>query len=319
MRILFAGTPEAAVPSLHALLESPHEVVGVLTRPDAPVGRGRALHPSPVKEVATAAGIPVLTPKGLRSRTVQDQVRALDPELAVVVAYGVILPAAALQIPRHGWINLHFSLLPRWRGAAPAQRAVLAGQRSTGLSVFRIEEGLDTGPVLSTRGVDIGRHETSGQLLERMAALGASDLVAAADAIQDGTAVFTPQDEDGVTYADKLTPQEARVDWSASAETVGDLIRGMSPDPGAWTQWHGARIKILGTEEPRDTPDAPSAALAPGVLHASRKQVFVGTGSTPLALSVVAPAGKRPMRAADWARGAHLVQGSTFDTEGEQA
>lgn len=319
MRILFAGTPEAAVPSLRALIGSPHEVVGVLTRPDAPVGRGRALHPSPVRVVAEEARVPVLTPRGLKSAEVQQHLRDLQADLAVVVAYGVIIPSAALDIPRHGWVNLHFSLLPAWRGAAPAQRAVLAGQETTGLSIFRIEAGLDTGPVVSTSEVAIGPHETSGQLLERMATLGADALVAAASAIGDGTATFTPQDDEGATYAQKLTPAQAHVDWTAPAEDVDALIRGMSPDPGAWTTWNGGRFKLLGTEETR-SGDAPSS-LPPGQLQASRKQLVVGTGTVPVAISTVAPAGKKPMRAADWARGAHLTAGSAFDgdLEGQQA
>jgi methionyl-tRNA formyltransferase len=319
MRILFAGTPEAAVPSLRALIDSPHEVVGVLTRPDAPLGRGRTLHPSPVRVVAEEARVPVLTPRGLKSAEVQQHLRDLQADLAVVVAYGVIIPPAALDIPRHGWVNLHFSLLPAWRGAAPAQRAVLAGQETTGLSIFRIEAGLDTGPVVSTSDVAIGPHETSGQLLERMATLGADALVAAATAIGDGTATFTPQDDDGATYAQKLTPAQAHVDWTAPAEDVDALIRGMSPDPGAWTTWNGSRFKLLGTEETR-SGDAPSSLL-PGQLQASRKQLVVGTGTVPVAISTVAPAGKKPMRAADWARGAHLTAGSTFDgdLEGQQA
>src|SRR5690625_4384271 len=182
MRLLFAGTPEAALPSLRALLDSRHEVVGVLTRADAPSGRGRTLRPSPVRVLADEAGIPVLTPRSLRDPQVQQQLRDLAPEVAPVVAYGNLIPPAALEIPAHGWINLHFSMLPAWRGAAPAQRAVLAGQRETGMTVFRLEEGLDTGEVITARTEPIGRYEASGQLLERLASSGAQLLLESIDA-----------------------------------------------------------------------------------------------------------------------------------------
>lgn len=310
MRLLFAGTPEAALPSLRTLLDSRHEVVGVLTQPDAPTGRGRRLAPSPVKTLALEAGVPVLTPATLRDQSVQQQLRELAPDVAPVVAYGNLIPQAALDIPRHGWINLHFSLLPQWRGAAPAQRAVLAGQRETGMSVFRIEEGLDTGDVLSTAPTTIGEFETAGELLERMAEDGAEVLSDALDALADGTAVATPQDHSRATRAAKLSTAEARIDWTLPAPQVAAHIRGMSPQPGAWTLLDGARAKILGVEQ---APDR--APLEPGRIEATKRQVLVGTGSDVIALSTLAPAGRRPMRAADWARGAALAPDARFTTD----
>jgi methionyl-tRNA formyltransferase len=309
MRLLFAGTPEAALPSLRTLLDSSHEVVGVLTRPDAPSGRGRRLTPSPVKALALEAGVPVLTPVTLRDERVQRQLSDLAPDAAPVVAYGNLVPRAALDIPRHGWVNLHFSLLPAWRGAAPAQRAVLAGQRGTGMSVFRLEQGLDTGDVLTTASTTIGEFETSGELLERMAIEGATVLLEALDALAAGTAAFTPQDHDLATHAPKLSTAEAEIDWTLPADRVSAHIRGMSPHPGAWTTLDGVRAKILGLEQ------APEhAPLPPGRIEATKRQVLVGTGTEPLAVSTLAPAGKRPMRAADWARGAALGPDARFST-----
>ena len=248
MRLIFAGTPEAALPSLRTLLDSRHEVVGVLTRADAPSGRGRRLTPSPVKSLALEAGVPVLTPTTLRDEEVQQQLRDLAPDAAPVVAYGNLVPPAALEIPRHGWVNLHFSLLPELRGAAPAQRAVLAGRRQTGMSVFRLEKGLDTGDVIAAAPTAIGEFETSGELLERMADDGAALLLEALDALEDGTATLTPQDHAAATHAAKLTTAEARIDWTRSADDISAHIRGMSPQPGAWTLLDGARTKILGLE-----------------------------------------------------------------------
>ena len=315
MRLLFAGTPEAALPSLRTLLDSHHEVVGVLTRADAPSGRGRRLRPSPVKALALDAGVPVLTPRTLRDAAVQEELRALAPDAAPVVAYGNLVPAPALAIPTLGWVNLHFSLLPAWRGAAPAQRAVLAGQERTGMSVFRLDEGLDTGEVITTAETEIGPHETAGELLARMAEDGAALLLEALDALEAGTARLTAQDDAAATHAAKLTPAEARIDWTRPAAEVCALIRGMSPDPGAWTLLGGERFKVLGTVEP---PADPPAA-APGELVATKRHLLVGTGTTPLALGTVAPAGKRAMAGADWARGASPAPGTTFEDQEQQA
>lgn len=317
MRLLFAGTPEAALPSLRALLDSRHEVVGVLTRADAPTGRGRRLRPSPVKALADDAGIPVLSPRSLRDPEVQQQLRELAPDVAPVVAYGNLIPRAALEIPTHGWINLHFSMLPAWRGAAPAQRAVLAGQKETGMTVFRLEEGLDTGELITARPETIGQYETSGQLLDRLALSGAQLLLEAIDALDAGTATFTGQDHAAATHAPKLTTAEARIDWALPADQVSAHIRGMSPDPGAWATLAGSRMKILGVEEP--PPESKELALRPGQLAATRRHLLVGTGSSPVALAMLAPAGRRPMRAPDWARGANLSSDTAFDDDQEQA
>lgn len=322
MRLLFAGTPEAALPSLRTLLDSDHEVVGVLTRADAPAGRGRRLAPSPVKALALDAGVPVLTPATLRDEAVQQQLRELAPDAAPVVAYGNLVPRAALDIPRHGWVNLHFSLLPAWRGAAPAQRAVLAGQQETGMSVFRLEEGLDTGDVIATASTSIGAFETSGELLERMAQDGAALLLEALDALAAGTATFAPQDHAAATHAPKLSPAEARVDWTRPAEEVSAHVRGMSPQPGAWTLLDGARTKILGVEAVQPASlDALGAALAPGEIGTTKRQLLVGTGTEAVAIATLAPSGRKAMRAADWARGAGLAPGARFEDEqdGEQA
>ena len=314
MRLIFAGTPEVALPALHALIESDHEVVAVLTRPDAPVGRRRTLTPSPVRARADELGIPVLTPTSLREPEVQQQLRDLDADAAAVVAYGILVPADALMIPVRGWVNLHFSLLPQWRGAAPAQRAVLAGQRRTGMSVFQLEEGLDTGPVLGVQEVEVGEFETAGDLLERMATSGADLLVRTLDEIAAGTAQPVPQAHDDATSAPKLSPAEARIDFAQPAERVDAQIRGMSPHPGAWTSFRGGRFKILGTEKPTSAPALDAGRIAVG----ERGQVLVGTATTPIAVAVVGPAGKRAMRAADWARGAALTADEAFDMEEER-
>ena len=315
MRLLFAGTPAAALPSLRTLLDSHHEVVGVLTRADAPSGRGRRLRPSPVKALALDAGVPVLTPRTLRDAAVQEELRSLAPDAAPVVAYGNLVPAPALAIPTLGWVNLHFSLLPAWRGAAPAQRAVLAGQERTGMSVFRLEKGLDTGEVITTAEAERGPHAAARARPARMAEDGAALLLEALDALEAGTARLTAQDDAAATHAAKLTPAEARIDWTRPAAEVSALIRGMSPDPGAWTLLGGERFKVLGTVEP---PADPPAA-APGELVATKRHLLVGTGTTPLALGTVAPAGKRAMAGADWARGASPAPGTTFEDQEQQA
>lgn len=305
MRLLFAGTPEVALPALNALVDSSHEVVAVLTRPDAPVGRRRRLTPSPVKARALELDLPVLTPTTLRDSAVLNELRALEVEAAAVVAYGTLVPPAALEIPPLGWVNLHFSLLPAWRGAAPAQRAILAGQDRTGMSVFRLDEGLDTGDLIATAPTSIGPLETSGHLLDRMAREGAPLLVQAMDALAAGTATLTPQPSHGATHAAKLTPEQALLRFDQAAEAVGAQIRGMSPAPGAWATLEGQRFKILDLALPAGqvTPETPTG-LAPGELAATRRHLWVGTGTTPLAVGTVAPFGKKAMRGADWARGA---------------
>ncbi|KGM14893.1 methionyl-tRNA formyltransferase, partial [Actinotalea fermentans ATCC 43279 = JCM 9966 = DSM 3133] len=236
MRVLFAGTPEVALPSLEALLASPrHEVVGVLTRPDAPAGRGRRMVPSPVRERAEAAGLPVLTPRTLRDPAALEPIAALSPDVAAVVAYGALLPVPALELVPHGWVNLHFSLLPAWRGAAPVQHAVLHGDEVTGATTFRITEGLDEGPVFGTLTETVRPTDTSGDLLERLARAGAGLLLATLDGIADGALVAVPQPVDDVSHAPRLSPEDGRLRWEHPAPAVDRRARACTPAPGAWT------------------------------------------------------------------------------------
>ncbi|NHC45982.1 methionyl-tRNA formyltransferase [Motilibacter aurantiacus] len=298
MRLVFAGTPDVALPSLDALLGSRHEVVAVVTRPDAPAGRGRRLAPSPVAERAVAAGVEVLKPARPRDPDFLERLAELAPDCCPVVAYGALVPRAALDIPRHGWVNLHFSLLPAWRGAAPVQHAVLAGDEVTGASTFLLEEGLDTGPVFGLVTEAVRPTDTSGDLLGRLAVSGAGLLAATLDAIEDGAAAPTPQPAEGVSLAPKLTVEDARLDWSQPAFAVDRRARACTPAPGPWTTFRGERLR-LGPVRPQ--PDAP--ALAPGELVVDRAGARVGTATVPVLLGEVQPAGKRLMGAADWARG----------------
>jgi len=306
MRVLFAGTPAVALPSLEALLASRHEVVAVLTRPDAPAGRGRSLRPSPVKQRALAAGLEVLTPDSPRDPDFQSRLAELAVACAPVVAYGALLPAAVLELPQYGWLNLHFSLLPGWRGAAPVQHAVLAGDEVTGASTFRIETGLDTGPVYGTTTETIHPRDTSGALLDRLSHSGAALLLATLDAIDSGVASPIVQSTAGVSFAPRLTVEDALLRWEHPALAVDRRIRACTPAPGAWTTApDGSHFKLgpvtLATDAPR---------LGPGEILAGKHAVLVGTGTDPVELGEVAPAGKRPMAAADWARGAHLDPGA---------
>ena len=298
MRLVFAGTPEVALPSLWALLDSQHEVVAVLTRPDAPAGRGRALTPSPVAVVAESRGIEVLRPERAGDPALLDRLREIAPDCCPVVAYGSLVPRAALGIPRHGWVNLHFSLLPAWRGAAPVQHAIWHGDDVTGATTFLLEEGLDTGPVLGTVAETVRARDTSGDLLERLSASGAQLLVATMDALAAGVMSAVRQPLDGVSLAPKITVDDARVDWSQPAVRVDRQVRACTPAPGAWTTFRGERLK-LGPLEPVDD----AAALAPGALAVGKHHVLVGTASQPVRLGEVVPQGKKPMAAADWARG----------------
>ncbi|KAB1158514.1 methionyl-tRNA formyltransferase [Micromonospora sp. DT46] len=304
MRVIFAGTPAVAVPALAAVAASRHELVAVVTRPDAPAGRGRGLARSPVGAWADEHGIEVLTPARPREPEFQDRLRELAPDCVPVVAYGALVPPAALEIPRHGWINLHFSLLPAWRGAAPVQHAVLHGDELTGASVFQLEEGLDTGPVYGTLTDEIRPADTSGDLLERLAHSGAGLLVAVLDAIDDGTARAEPQPADGVSLAPKLTVEDARVRWSDPAFAVDRRIRACTPAPGPWTTFRGERVK-LGPVTP--VPDGPE--LKPGELLVEKSRVLAGTATTPVRLGEVRAAGKRAMPATDWARGVRVAAG----------
>jgi methionyl-tRNA formyltransferase len=300
VRLVFAGTPAVALPSLQAILGSGrHEVAAVITRPDKPAGRGRAFHASPVKELAEQHDIPVLQPVRAGDATFLDELRELAPDCCPVVAYGALLPRTALDIPTHGWVNLHFSLLPAWRGAAPVQHAILAGDEITGATTFLIEEGLDSGPVYGMVTAEIGRRDTSGQLLERLAADGAGLLLATLDGIADGSLQPQPQPADGVTTAGKLTSQDARVDWSAPALRIDRLVRACTPAPGAWTTFRGKRLKLSVV----DLVDGADTALAPGHLQVVGAEVLVGTGSTPIRLGDVQPEGKAAMPATAWARG----------------
>ena len=305
MRVLFAGTPEVALPSLEALLGSRHEVVAVLTRPDAPTGRGRRLRSSPVKARAEAAGVPVLTPRTLRDPDVVASLAALDMECAAVVAYGALLPVTVLDLPEHGWVNLHFSLLPAWRGAAPVQHAILHGDEVTGATTFQITEGLDEGEVFGTLTEEIRPQDTAGDLLGRLATSGSGLLLATLDGIADGVLAAVPQPSDGISHAPRLTVDDGRVRWEHPAMGVDRRIRACTPAPGAWTTApDGARLK-LGPVRTRE-----DLTLAPGELRVDRHEVLVGTGTHAVALGDVAAAGKRMMPAADWARGARLPDGS---------
>jgi methionyl-tRNA formyltransferase len=308
MRLVFAGTPEVALPSLDALAASAHEIVAVVTRPDAPAGRGRRLVRSPAGAWADERGIEVLTPQRPREPEFQERLRAIAPDCVPVVAYGALVPPAALEIPKYGWINLHFSLLPAWRGAAPVQHAVLHGDEMTGASVFSLEAGLDTGPVFGTLTERVRPTDTAGDLLGRLAVEGAGLLVAVLDAIEAGTARADVQPADGVSLAPKITVDEARVRWSDPAFAVDRRIRACTPAPGAWTTLRDERLK-LGPVRPAD---AEAAALAPGEVRVERNRVLVGTASTPVLLGEVRAAGKKPMAASDWARGLRLNPGETL-------
>lgn len=311
MRLLFAGTPDVALPSLERLLVSAHEVVGVLTRPDAPSGRGRRLVPSPVARRALELDLPVLRPGSLDDAAAA-QIAALGPDCCPVVAYGALVPPSLLSLPPHGWVNLHFSLLPSWRGAAPVQHAVLHGDEVTGATTFRLDRGLDSGPVYGTVTEAVDPHDTAGDLLARLADSGAELLAQTLDGIEAGTVRPVPQPADDVSHAPKLTSADARVRWTEPALAVDRRIRACTPSPGAWTELAGARIGLLplaSADASRMVAGAGTRELAPGELSVTRRAVYVGTGSVPVELGQVRPAGKRPMPSADWARGARLGGG----------
>ncbi|MFP5336173.1 MAG: methionyl-tRNA formyltransferase [Actinomycetes bacterium] len=312
MRVVFAGTPEPAVPSLRALLASRHEVVAVLTRPDARAGRGRRSLESPVKQLAVESGVPVLQPATLRDPQVVAELAGLAPDACPVVAYGLLVPPPALAVPRLGWVNLHFSLLPAWRGAAPVQHAVMAGDDVTGATTFRLEEGLDTGPVLGRLTETVHPTDTAGDLLGRLAVAGAGLLVATLDALEEGRLDPQPQPPDGVSYAPKLTVEDARVDWSLPAMVVDRRVRGCTPAPGAWTTFRGDRLKLI-TPVIKESRLDQGIRVRPGELAVTRDAVLVGTGTDPVRLGDVQPPGRRPMPAADWARGVRPVEGEGLE------
>ena len=304
MRLLFAGTPLPAVPSLEALIASPrHEVVAVLTRPDAPTGRGRRMEASPVRQIAEAHGIEVLTPRRPRDPEFLERLAEIAPDACPVVAYGGLIPPAALEIPPHGWVNLHFSLLPAWRGAAPVQRALLAGDEITGACTFQLEAGLDTGPVYGTITAEVRRTDTSGDLLERLSVDGARLLAATLDGIEDGTLHAVPQPSEGVSLAPKIGVEDARIDWKTPAVHIDRQVRACTPAPGAWTTLGGERVKVF--------PLAPlpgAAEVEPGRIVLDKRGMTVGTGSGHLVrLGDVQPQGRKRMSAADWARGLRLA------------
>ena len=296
MRIVFAGTPDVALPALDAIAASDHELVGVVTRPDARSGRGRKLVASPVAVRAAELGVPVLTPAHPRDPDFQDQLRALAPDCCPVVAYGAMLPDSALEIPVHGWVNLHFSCLPAWRGAAPVQHALWAGDEVTGATTFRIVAELDAGPTYGVMTERIRPTDTSGALLDRLAEGGAGLLVATLDGLAQGGLEARPQPAEGLSYAPKIEVEHARVDWTVPAVGVDRQVRACTPAPGAWTTHDGQRLKL-------GPVTVVEEGLAPGVLEIGKREVLVGTGTSAVRLGDVQAVGKRPMPAADWARG----------------
>ena len=298
MRIVFMGTPDFSVPVLDALIEAGHEIACVHCQPPRPAGRGKKDRPSPVQRRAEALGLPVRHPESLKSPEAQAEFAALGADVGVVVAYGLILPQAVLDAPLHGCLNIHASLLPRWRGAAPIQRAIMAGDAQTGVCIMQMEAGLDTGPVLLRKVVEIAPEETAGDLHDRLSALGASAIVEALDRL--GSLTPGPQPEVGVTYAQKIDKAEARIDWGADAAEVDRIVRGLSPFPGAWTMAGGKRVKILGTR-------VVEGSGTPGTIL-DDATVACGTGA--VTLNRVQPEGKSPMSAEEWLRGVRLPPGT---------
>ncbi|AIT61154.1 methionyl-tRNA formyltransferase [Corynebacterium doosanense] len=300
MRLIFAGTPEPAVVALQALIDSEHEVIAVLTRPDARKGRGRSLHPSPVAELAVEHGIETLKPSTLKAGTedgdaIRTRLAELAPEAIPVVAYGNLVPKDLLDLPTHGWVNLHFSLLPAWRGAAPVQAAINAGDEVTGATTFRIDEGLDTGEILGGIREEIRDTDTADDLLTRLAYSGADLLVSTMDDLASGAA--NPQPQEGeATYAAKISTEDARIDWARDADAIDRHIRAHTPGPGAWSMLGEQRLKV-GPATVVDT------RLEPGEIQVSKTSVLVGTGTTAVQLGELQAPGKKRMNAADWARG----------------
>ncbi|GAA0620224.1 methionyl-tRNA formyltransferase [Kutzneria viridogrisea] len=304
MRLVFAGTPEVALPSLRALISSDrHEVVAVVTRPDAPAGRGRGLVRSPVAALADQHGIEVLSPVKAGDPEFLDRLRELAPDCCPVVAYGALLPQRTLDVPRHGWVNLHFSLLPAWRGAAPVQAAVRNGDEITGASTFRIVKELDAGPVFGVVTEPVGPTDTSGELLGRLAESGARLLTSTVDGIEDGTLLAVEQPAEGVSYAGKITVEDAHLDLTAPAMAVDRLARAVTPEPGAWVVFREERLK-LGPVTVSDVD-----GLAPGELRVEKRRVLVGTATTAVQLGEVQAQGKKRMAAVDWARGTRIGAG----------
>ena len=306
MRIVFLGTPAWAVPSLEALHEGPFDVTAVVTNPDKPAGRGMLPHAPPVKEAAERLGLEVHQPASAKTPEFASWLRSQAPDVAVVVAYGKILPAEVLAIPPKGFVNLHFSLLPLWRGAAPVQRSVMEGELVTGASIMVLTEGMDEGPVVATQSVEVGAEETAGELGNRLAGIGARLLTESLPGYVDGSIVPTEQDDSAATYAAKITTDEARIDWSKPARSVHDLVRGLNPAPGAWTTIGDARLKVWSTQVASS-----ETSLAPGEVVAGR-DLIAGTGDGTLVLSEVQLAGKKRMTGAELARGLRMAPGTRF-------
>ena len=305
MRLVFAGTPAAALPSLDAIAASSHELLAVVTRPDAPAGRGRGVRRSPVGEWADARGVEVRTPARPSDPDFLAWLRDVAPDCCPVVAYGALVPPAALEIPVHGWVNLHFSVLPAWRGAAPVQHSILDGDEITGATTFQLEAGLDTGPVYGVVTTEIGPTETAGELMTRLAESGAGLLVATLDGIATGELRPVPQPNDGVSLAPKLTVEDARVDWSHPALRIDRLIRACTPAPGAWTTLRERRVKlgpVAVLDEHRD----------PGTIAVDGHRVAVGTGGGSVVLGTVQPEGRAAMDASAWVRGLRLTADDRF-------
>jgi methionyl-tRNA formyltransferase len=304
MRLVFAGTPEVAIPALDAVATSRHELVGVVTRPDGASGRGRKLVASPVAQRAEELGVPVLKPAHPRDPDFQAALRELRPDCCPVVAYGALLPQSALDIPPHGWINLHFSVLPSWRGAAPVQHAIWAGDEVSGATTFRIVKELDAGPTFGLMTQTIRPRDTAGDLLGRLAEGGAGLLVQTLDGIEDGTLEAREQPDEWVSLAPKITVEDARVDWTEPAVGVDRRVRAVTPFPGAWSTFAGERIKL------GPVVHVVRERLEPGCLEVTKDAIFVGTATEPVELGRVKPFGKKEMDAADWARGARVVTGA---------
>ena len=311
MRLVFAGTPEPAVVALQKLIDSEHEVVAVLTQPDARRGRGRTLHPSAVAELAAQHGIEVLKPATLKAdsedgKAVRQRLQELAPDCLPVVAFGQLITKDLLEIAPHGWVNLHFSLLPAWRGAAPVQAAIREGDQVTGATTFRIDEGLDTGVILSTLEEQILPTDTADDLLERLAYIGGDLLVETMTGLENGS--ITPQPQVGeASYASKISTEDARIDWTQPAEVIDRHIRAHTPAPGAWATLVDARLKVAPVKLSGEAP-----VLEPGVISAGKSAVYVGTGTTAVEVVEIQPPGKKMMKAADWARGVHLEQEAKF-------
>jgi len=325
VRLVFAGTPDVALPSLEALSGSSHDVIAVLTRPDAPAGRGRSLVASPVKQRALELGLEVLTPDRPSDPQFQDRLRELAPDACPIVAYGGLIPLSALTIPRLGWINLHFSLLPAWRGAAPVQRAIMSGDEVTGATTFLLEQGLDTGPTLGVMTEVIKATDTSGDLLSRLAEGGAGLLVATLDALESGDLHAVAQSPEGVSLAPKISVQDAQIRWGTPSLAIDRHIRGCTPAPGAWTTFRGERLKVHPVAQVPNAPEAqsgevgapgivvaPGEVVASGEILATKRAVQIGTASGFVQLGMVQPHGKKPMAAADWARGVRIQPGEKF-------